>query len=68
VAADLTPAEAAELDAGRVDAVVLAYGSRTAHATILLRALGIPTVVGAGPAVLRIADGTLVAVDGTRVR
>ncbi|HEY0574153.1 MAG TPA: phosphoenolpyruvate--protein phosphotransferase [Pseudonocardia sp.] len=66
VAADLTPAQAAELDAARVDAVVLAYGSLTAHATILLRALGIPAVVAAGPAVLAIPDGTLVAVDGIR--
>jgi len=66
VAADLTPAQAAELDAARVDAVVLAYGSLTAHATILLRALGIPAVVAAGPAVLAIPEGTLVAVDGIR--
>ncbi len=52
--------------ASRVDAVVLAFGSTTAHATILLRGRGVPAVVGAGPAVLRIPDGTLLAVDGTR--
>jgi multiphosphoryl transfer protein len=66
VAADLTPAEAAVLDRDRVDAVLLAYGSPTAHSVILLRALGIPAVVGAGPAVLDIAAGTPLAVDGTR--
>ncbi|HEX4246979.1 MAG TPA: phosphoenolpyruvate--protein phosphotransferase [Pseudonocardia sp.] len=66
VAADLTPAEAAELDRDRVKAVLLAYGSPTAHSVILLRALGIPAVVGAGPAVLEIAAGTPLAVDGDR--
>src|SRR5262249_18293650 len=64
VAADLTPAEAAELEPGPVDAVVLAFGSPTAHGAILARGRGIPMVVGAGPAVLDIADGTVLAVDG----
>lgn len=66
VSADLTPAEAAELDPARTTAVVLAYGSPTAHSAIVLRGKGIPAVVAAGPAVLDIADGTTVAVDGTR--
>jgi phosphoenolpyruvate-protein phosphotransferase/dihydroxyacetone kinase phosphotransfer subunit len=65
VAADLTPAEAAELDRSQVAAVLLAFGSPTAHSAILLRARGIPAVVAAGPAVLDIVDGTLLAVDGT---
>jgi phosphoenolpyruvate-protein phosphotransferase/dihydroxyacetone kinase phosphotransfer subunit len=65
VAADLTPTEAATLDPERVIAVVLAYGSPTAHSAILIRARGIPAVVGAGPSALLIADGTLLAVDGT---
>ncbi|MGX9790487.1 phosphoenolpyruvate--protein phosphotransferase [Mycobacterium sp. MMS18-G62] len=66
VAADLTPAEVAELDPTRVAAVLLAFGSPHAHNVILLRAKGIPAVVGAGPAVLSIPDGTIVAVDGSR--
>jgi phosphoenolpyruvate-protein phosphotransferase/dihydroxyacetone kinase phosphotransfer subunit len=65
IAADLTPAEAAELVPGQVAAVVLAFGSPHAHNVILLRAKGIPAVVGAGPAVLAIAEGTVLAVDGT---
>ncbi|MDZ4265366.1 MAG: phosphoenolpyruvate--protein phosphotransferase [Mycobacterium sp.] len=65
IAADLTPAEAAELARDQVTAVVLAFGSPHAHNVILLRAKGIPAVVGAGPAVLDIAEGTVVAVDGT---
>jgi phosphoenolpyruvate-protein phosphotransferase/dihydroxyacetone kinase phosphotransfer subunit len=64
IAADLTPAEAAELDAGLVQAVVLAYGSATSHAAILATAKGIPMLVAAGPQVLGIADGTLLVVDG----
>src|ERR1700754_768991 len=64
VAADLTPAEAAELDPSRVAAVLLAFGSPHAHNVILLRAKGIPVIVGAGPTVLSIPDGTIVAVDG----
>ncbi len=47
-----------------VAGVVLAYGSPTAHSAILARARGIPAVVGAGPAVLSTADGTMVALDG----
>jgi multiphosphoryl transfer protein len=65
VAPDLTPARAATLDPGRTVAVVLAFGSPTAHSAILARARGIPAVVGAGPGVLQIADGTPLAVDGT---
>ncbi|HST47616.1 phosphoenolpyruvate--protein phosphotransferase [Jatrophihabitans sp.] len=64
VAADLTPAEAAELDAGLVQAVVLAYGSATSHAAILATAKGIPMLVAAGTHVLEIADGTPLVVDG----
>jgi len=66
VAGELTPGEAAELDSSRVAAVVQAFGSPTAHSTILLRARGIPAVVAAGPGVLGIVEGTLLAVDGTR--
>ena len=64
VAADLTPAQAAALDRETVAGIVLAYGSPTAHSAILARSRGIPAVVGAGPGVLGIADGTTVALDG----
>ncbi|HJQ01457.1 MAG TPA: phosphoenolpyruvate--protein phosphotransferase [Jatrophihabitans sp.] len=63
VATDLTPAEAAELDAGVISAVVLAFGSPTSHAAILARARGIPLLVAAGAAVQRIRDGQLLVVD-----
>lgn len=64
VAPDLTPAQAAALDPDRVAGVVLAHGSPTAHATILARARGVPLVLGAGPDVLDLADGTAIALDG----
>jgi phosphoenolpyruvate-protein phosphotransferase/dihydroxyacetone kinase phosphotransfer subunit len=68
VAWDLTPAQAAALDSDRVSAVVLAGGSATSHAAILVRSLGIPAVVAAGPAVLEIREGTPLVVDGSTGR
>ncbi|MHC1558982.1 phosphoenolpyruvate--protein phosphotransferase [Actinomycetospora sp. C-140] len=65
VADDLTPAEAAALDPARTPAVVLAGSSPTSHAAILLRARGVPAVVGAGAAlVARAGEAALLVVDG----
>ncbi|MDT4944748.1 MAG: multiphosphoryl transfer protein [Pseudonocardiales bacterium] len=63
VAADLTPADAAELDAGLVRGIVLAFGSPTSHAAILATAKGIPMLVAAGAQALDIADGTRLVLD-----
>lgn len=65
VAAELTPAQAAELDRDTVRGFVLAYGSPTSHAAILARSRGIPAVVAAGAAVLQVAEGTTVILDGS---
>jgi multiphosphoryl transfer protein len=65
VADDLTPAETAGLDLDLVTGVVLAQGSPTSHAAILARARDIPVVVAAGRAVLDLAEGTTVVVDGS---
>ncbi len=64
VAADLTPSDTAQLDASRVLGICTELGGATSHSAILARALGIPAVVGAGPQVSRLADGTTVALDG----
>jgi phosphoenolpyruvate-protein phosphotransferase len=64
VARDLTPAEAAGLDAELVTGVVLAQGSPTSHSAILARARGIPLVVAAGRDVLAVPEGTTIAFDG----
>ena len=65
VVADLTPAQAAELDPTKVSAVVAAQGTPVSHGVILARSFGIPMVIGAGQEVLDIADGTTLLVDGS---
>ena len=64
VAPDLTPVEAAGLDPANVLGVACACGGPTSHGATLVRALGIPAVVGAGRALLGVAEGTLLALDG----
>lgn len=65
VAGDLTPAQAAGLDAGLVRGVILAYGSASSHAAILARAREIPVIVAAGHHVLAVPAGVTVVFDGT---
>jgi phosphocarrier protein FPr len=65
VVADLTPAQAADLDPARVTAVVAAFGTAMSHGVILARSLGIPVVIGAGEDVLAVPDGTTLLVDGS---
>ena len=65
---ELTPRETAALDPQLVKAIATARGTPTAHAAILARALGLPGVVGLGPAVLAIPEGTPVLLDGDRAR
>ncbi len=64
VAPELTPAEVAQLDAAVVSGIATAHGSPTSHTAILAQSLGIPAVVAAGTAVLEIADGTAMIIDG----
>ena len=66
VAADLTPAETAALDPAATLGIATALGAPTAHSAILARALGIPAVVGLGPDLLAVADGTELLLDGER--
>ena len=49
---------------GRAAAVVTDGGTLAAHASLVAREYGIPTVVGAGDATLRLRDGQTVTVDG----
>jgi phosphocarrier protein FPr len=64
VVEELTPAVAAALDAEVVRGVAAAAGGSTSHGAILARTLGIPAVVGAGDALLDVAEGTLLLLDG----
>jgi multiphosphoryl transfer protein len=65
VAADLGPADVAELD-DDVRAIALAAGGTTAHAAIVARGLGLPMVVGVGTELLGVSEGAPCIVDGTR--
>jgi pyruvate,water dikinase len=49
---------------GRAVAVVTDGGTLAAHASLVAREYGIPAVVGAGDATLRLRDGQAVTVDG----
>ena len=61
---ELTPALAAALDPAHVAGVACATGGPTSHGAILARTLGIPAVVGAGAALLGVAAGTPLLLDG----
>lgn len=64
VARDLAPADTALLDTSLVLGFVTEQGGPTSHSAILARALGVPAVV-ALPGARDLAEGTLVAVDGS---
>lgn len=61
---DLAPDDVHLLPPDVVRAVVTARGSASSHAAILARAAGLPLVVAAGEAVLQLAEGSVLAVDG----
>jgi phosphoenolpyruvate-protein phosphotransferase len=64
LAEDLTPSDAAVLDPARVLGFCTAGGGPTSHAAIIARSLGIPAVVGVGPAAIHQPDGALAVLDG----
>jgi phosphocarrier protein FPr len=61
---DLSPSDTVSLDPDRVLGFCTAAGGANAHTAILARALGLPAIVGAGPAVLGLKNGTQVILDG----
>lgn len=64
VAQDLSPSDTARLSGMNVLGFCTAAGGPTAHAAIIARALRLPAVVSAGPAVLSLQPGTTVILDG----
>ncbi|MGK2849508.1 MAG: phosphoenolpyruvate--protein phosphotransferase, partial [Candidatus Limnocylindrales bacterium] len=68
VAVDLDPSAVASLRRELVAGLALAGGAPTGHTAIVSRALGIPLVLGLGPAIEAVAAGVEVVVDGTRGR
>ncbi len=66
IASDLLPSDTASLDVSKVLGICTAAGGATSHSAILARALGIPAVAGLGVALLDLAEGRLVALDGAQ--
>src|SRR5262249_45448648 len=64
---ELTPGDVAQLDPETSYAIVAARGGTTDHASIIAGGLGIPVVVGVGPALLTVEEGATVGVDGEKV-
>lgn len=65
VAYDLGPFELISIPREYMLGFALAGGGPTAHSTILARALGLPAVIGLGPAALtHLRDDVLLALDG----
>jgi phosphocarrier protein FPr len=64
IAIDLAPSDTARLDRSMVLGICTERGGPTSHSAILARTLGIPAVVGLGPKIMTIADGTSLVVDG----
>jgi phosphocarrier protein FPr len=64
IAEDLSPSDTARLDPARIIGLCTAAGGPTSHTAIIARSLGIPAIVGAGPALLNLADDTQCVLDG----
>jgi phosphocarrier protein FPr len=66
LADDLTPSDTAGLDPAFVLGFCTVGGGPTSHSAIIARALGIPAVVGIGPALLNQPEGGEAILDGHR--
>ena len=64
VADELGAADVAAIDPARVTGIATAGGGPTSHASIIARALAIPSVAGLGPRALAIPDGAALLIDG----
>mgnify|MGYP001437573564 CR=1 FL=1 len=64
VSDDLTPSDAATLDASKVLGIATDSGGRTSHAVIMARANGIPAVVGLRSLSDSLQDGADLLIDG----
>jgi phosphotransferase system enzyme I (PtsI) len=64
LAHSLAPSDTARVPRGMALAFVTAEGSKTSHVSIMARSMGIPAVVGVGPALEEAFGAEIVAVDG----
>jgi phosphocarrier protein FPr/phosphocarrier protein len=63
VAAELLPSKLAALDPARIAGLCIASGGPTSHVAIMAAAMGLPTLVSAGPSVMTIEDGAWLILD-----
>ena len=63
IANDLAPLEVGKLNPQIILGVVLAAGSQTSHSSILLRSMGIPSLIGVGMECLQIPPNTALFLD-----
>src|SRR4030095_13495893 len=66
IAEDLTPSDAATMEAGSVVGFATVRGGATSHVAILARSLGIPAIAGIEPRALEVPNGTSVILDGAK--
>ena len=66
IAEDLTPSDAATMEAGTVVGFATLRGGATSHVAILARSLGIPAMAGIEPRALEVPNGTPVILDGAK--
>ena len=66
LARSLAPSDTARIPKGMALGFVTAEGSRTSHVSIMARSMGIPAVVGVGPALEEALNASTVAVDGAQ--
>jgi phosphoenolpyruvate-protein phosphotransferase len=64
VAHELYPGLTVQLDRDQLAGLISEEGTRTSHAAILANSMGIPCVMGVPGAVQRIANGSMVLLDG----
>jgi phosphotransferase system enzyme I (PtsI) len=68
VAHDLSPADTALLVQQQVTAFVTEVGTKTSHASIIARSLGVPAVVGCHGVFAAVGNGDVMIVDGLQGR
>jgi len=63
VAEELLPSQLLAIPPGRLAGVALARGGPTSHVAIIAAAMGLPTLVGAGPALAAVSSGATLVLD-----
>ena len=64
LARSLAPSDTARIKVGMALGFVTAEGSKTSHVSIMARSMGIPAVVGVGPALEEVMVAKKIALDG----